>query len=98
MQYAICAQVKLIREKFQAALGDDARLVDINTIDGFQVLLCVMVSVCFNNDGLIMKCYDFVAMLRPPGKQLKNLQQHVSVHAVLAHVSVGMQMQFWLNQ
>ncbi|KAL3140547.1 hypothetical protein ABBQ32_005126 [Trebouxia sp. C0010 RCD-2024] len=30
------AQVKLIREKFKAALGDDARLVDINTIDGFQ--------------------------------------------------------------
>ena len=32
-------QVKLIKEKFQAALGEGgARMVDINTIDGFQVL------------------------------------------------------------
>ena len=31
-------QVKLIREKFQQALGEEgARMVDINTIDGFQV-------------------------------------------------------------
>ena len=31
-------QVKLIREKFEAALGKEgARMVDINTIDGFQV-------------------------------------------------------------
>ena len=33
-------QVKLIREKFQQALGEEgARMVDINTIDGFQVHL-----------------------------------------------------------
>lgn len=43
---AVYIQVKLIREKFQAALGDDARLVDINTIDGFQVVLCSLPSVC----------------------------------------------------
>ena len=30
--------MKLIREKFQQALGEEgARMVDINTIDGFQV-------------------------------------------------------------
>lgn len=30
-------QVKLLREAFKAALGEEAaRMVDINTIDGFQ--------------------------------------------------------------
>lgn len=32
------AQVKLLRDLFQAALGEEgAKMVDINTIDGFQV-------------------------------------------------------------
>lgn len=39
-----CVQVKLIRDKFKAALGDDARLVDVNTIDGFQVFLCIPIT------------------------------------------------------
>ena len=34
-------QVKLLREKFKMALGDEmAKMVDINTIDGFQVHRC----------------------------------------------------------
>ena len=34
-------QVKLLREKFKMALGDEmAKMVDINTIDGFQVHGC----------------------------------------------------------
>ena len=36
--FGVLVQVKVIREKFEAALGKDgARMVDINTIDGFQV-------------------------------------------------------------
>lgn len=31
-------QVKLMREKFRQALGEEgARIVDVNTVDGFQV-------------------------------------------------------------
>ena len=61
---AVYIQVKLIREKFQAALGDDARLVDINTIDGFQVLPCFMASLCLDSDGPSMEYYDVVAVMR----------------------------------
>lgn len=33
----VCLQVKLLRDAFKAALGEEAaRLVDVNTIDGFQ--------------------------------------------------------------
>ena len=33
-----CAQVKLLQRKFCDVLGEDGRhLVDVNTIDGFQV-------------------------------------------------------------
>lgn len=53
---AAYTQVKLIREKFQAALGDDARLVDINTIDGFQVLLCSMLSVYCALAAMLQHC------------------------------------------
>lgn len=35
-------QVKLLKEKFKAALPEEVmRMVDINTIDGFQVILLV---------------------------------------------------------
>ena len=34
----VCIQVKLLKENFKAALPEEVmRMVDINTIDGFQV-------------------------------------------------------------
>ena len=38
LAHPVPAQVSLLRRLFKAALGDEAaKLVDINTIDGFQV-------------------------------------------------------------
>ncbi len=64
-----CLQVKLLREKFKAALGEEgSRMVDINTIDGFQVLLLlsntpstafclpVSASTTLAVDLLVMRC------------------------------------------
>ena len=35
----VTLQVDLLKKTFRAALGDSAKDVDINTIDGFQVLI-----------------------------------------------------------
>jgi hypothetical protein len=46
-------QVKLMREKFRQALGEEgARIVDVNTVDGFQVCHCKLTSLSLHQSDL----------------------------------------------
>ncbi len=46
-------QVKLMREKFRQALGEEgARIVDVNTVDGFQVRHCELTPLSLHQRDL----------------------------------------------
>ena len=48
----VCCQVKLLRQRFEDALGPEgAKMVDISTIDGFQVpMLCRAALRCCSHE------------------------------------------------